>query len=631
LGNLCRMTYGYGDDRDDWRTPAQTPPGPQPRRDTSAARAARIDPPDQRPEPWQAPPARRPAGEGYPPAQYPPEQYPPEQYPAAQYPPEQYPPAQYPPADPYQTEGGYPPEPYYPASGPGYAPSSGAGYAPPVSTGYQASPGYGSRGGYPQEHTGYQTGGGRRRRDERDDPYPGRPPAPNAYESNYGYDAESLAPGYDPFEATGPQPYQPEAYAPPQHQRPDPYAQAPRSAPPYGRPEPGSYGRPPSTTGGYTRPPESGVYGRPGQHTAYGRPVDVDPYARPAQPEPYGRPDPYSGRPDQTDPYGGRAPQSDPYGGRAPQSDPYGGRAPQSDPYGGRVRPYVPDQRGPNVAEAPPRRRTWADEQPSDANRTDHGTGSVRRIATAGPGRPGTPPTEPKPGGRNRVLLAAIVAVVVLAGAGTAAILLLHHGTSSSPPAVPSHSPINDQAIADQLVDSKPLTAAEVFQDAIKSSAPGGGVYQVAGSQAASGCDIAVTDALATLVKSSGCTQVVRATMTSPDGAYVITAGIFNLRDRAAANQAFSAVKVDVDGGKGRFTGLATGGPTDVITQAQANLAWDTRGHYLIYSVIALSDGKAISSSDPRTGLIVTDVVENYLGDHVLGARAAQAATATHS
>ena len=58
-----------------------------------------------------------------------------------------------------------------------------------------------------------------------------------------------------------------------------------------------------------------------------------------------------------------------------------------------------------------------------------------------------------------------------------------------------------------------------------------------------------------------------------------------------------------------------------MVAQAAANIAWDTRGHYLMYCVIVLANGKAIAADDKRTSVIVSDVVESYLGGTVIHAR----------
>jgi hypothetical protein len=134
------------------------------------------------------------------------------------------------------------------------------------------------------------------------------------------------------------------------------------------------------------------------------------------------------------------------------------------------------------------------------------------------------------------------------------------------------------------------------------------------------------TAAISTLLASVGCNQAVRGTMLSPDQTYVITAGVLNLPNTASATKVASSLQPTIAKGTGRLNGLDAGGTTTAITSAQSQVAWDTRGHYLVYSIIALASGKAIATSDKRVPAIITDVVENYLGDKVLGARAKRSA-----
>jgi hypothetical protein len=223
-----------------------------------------------------------------------------------------------------------------------------------------------------------------------------------------------------------------------------------------------------------------------------------------------------------------------------------------------------------------------------------------------------------------------LLVVVLIAGAVGGALWWTHRNGAGT--AQPGSGRVPVDAIADRVKDPKPLTVAEVYgpNATIASTSPAG-KYKVLGTQLSADCGVAVTDALVALLKAAGCNQVVRGTLTSPDGTYVITAGIFNLKDSSAATQVYGEIKTNVTGGKGRFTGFATGTAGDVITQAQANLAWDSVGHYLVYCVIALANGQPISKDDTATGKIITDVVETYLGDKVITARATAKPTASHS
>jgi hypothetical protein len=175
--------------------------------------------------------------------------------------------------------------------------------------------------------------------------------------------------------------------------------------------------------------------------------------------------------------------------------------------------------------------------------------------------------------------------------------------------------------ISSQQVDAAPLTVAEVFPTASVTPDPAGPAYPLVKTQLSADCKAAAVGDLATLLANQGCTQVVRGTLVSPDKTYVITTGIFNLRNEASANQASTGIKTVVDGQKGRFTGFDAGGATSVIAKAATQLGWDTQGHFLVYCVIARSDGKPIDANDQNTTKIINDMVEVDLKGTVIATR----------
>ena len=173
--------------------------------------------------------------------------------------------------------------------------------------------------------------------------------------------------------------------------------------------------------------------------------------------------------------------------------------------------------------------------------------------------------------------------------------------------------------ILDRQADPRQLTVAEVFP---ATAIPGGaGAYKVLKTQLSADCRTSAAGAVAQHLVAAGCTQVVRATVESADGAVVVTAGIFNLESRDKALRAATDIKTAIDAGDGRFDGLVAGGGSNIIGRAAANLAWDVRGHYLIYSLTAKPDGSAIAEDDSHTDAVHRDIVRNYLGDTVIGKR----------
>jgi hypothetical protein len=257
--------------------------------------------------------------------------------------------------------------------------------------------------------------------------------------------------------------------------------------------------------------------------------------------------------------------------------------------------------------------------QPRFYDADPRSTGGLSRVAADEP-----------PRRRGRVAIAVLASLVVLAALGFAGVTLLRHNGSGSANGATSPRPsINTAAINDRTVDPALLTTAEVFGAGTIASTSPSGTYRIIRSEADASCGTAATAAISTLLASVGCNQAVRATMLSPDQTYVITAGVLNLPNTASATKVASSLQPDIAKGTGRLNGLDAGGTTTAITLAQSQVAWDTRGHYLVYSIIALASGKAIATSDKRVPAIITDVVENYLGDKVLGARAKKSAAPT--
>ncbi|WP_250007496.1 hypothetical protein [Actinoplanes sp. M2I2] len=275
------------------------------------------------------------------------------------------------------------------------------------------------------------------------------------------------------------------------------------------------------------------------------------------------------------------------------------------------VSPAVPGQRPAPVSPGVPGRRP-----------APQGDGGQPYRAGGTYGRPGEyggapqeepaplPAFEPEPERRSRKPLV-FVLLLVLAAAGGGGWYYLRG--SDKPPTA------QELRVADRGADPSPLTVREVFPSA---TVPGAdGAYKVLKTQETAKCDAAASGAIAQELATAGCTQVVRATMTSPDGALVITAGLFNLESRAKTEKAAAAIKEAVDKGTGRFGGLLAGGPSDIVSRAAANLAWEVRGHYLVYSLVAEADGSAITEDDARAQVVRADLVETYLGGGVVGKR----------
>ncbi|MDG6105328.1 hypothetical protein Daura_47920 [Dactylosporangium aurantiacum] len=310
-------------------------------------------------------------------------------------------------------------------------------------------------------------------------------------------------------------------------------------------------------------------------------------------------------------------------------------------------------RRRPAADEAPHQRRPLDDglpfDEPSGAGRRGRGRGTgeytsggtqraLREPAGTRPAgrpdnrRPGKPRTavvdpvrvEHKPH-RWIAALSAIGVFVLLAACGLGSWFIFKdekNGPDSARSSATAGPKKRD--ISSRQVDPAPLTEAEVFPQnnivAVANEPP----YVILKTQASPDCKTAATDELATLLAGAGCSEVVRATMKSPNEEYLITAGIFNLDTEKAAATAFDGVKPIVDGQKGRFAGMSVGAGTgtDAIVRAPTQLGWNYRGHFIAFVVIARVDGKEFAPDDPYPNQITYDIVETYLENGIIGNRA---------
>lgn len=196
--------------------------------------------------------------------------------------------------------------------------------------------------------------------------------------------------------------------------------------------------------------------------------------------------------------------------------------------------------------------------------------------------------------------------------AGTSA---LANGASPVPSVMP-------RDISSRDVDKAPLTVAEVYPTNEIVIVPGQPAYQVLKTQEMADCRPAATDDLVKQLAAAGCSQVVRATMKSPTGEYLVTGGIFNLANQAEADKVYDAIRPLIDANKGRFTGLMAGKGTEPIVLSSTHLGWQVRGHFLIYCVIARADRKQFQPGDPYANQIIYDIMTLHLRNTVLEKRA---------
>ncbi|TYC26393.1 hypothetical protein FXF52_02395 [Micromonospora sp. MP36] len=233
-------------------------------------------------------------------------------------------------------------------------------------------------------------------------------------------------------------------------------------------------------------------------------------------------------------------------------------------------------------------------------------------------------------GGRTwQVLIggAAVLVLLALCGLAVAALLQDRTGTPTAgqqtgQPAVEQSAVADGKDLDSRDTDQSALTAKEVFPGRQLVVTSGQPAYQVLKSQSSGSCAVAATGEIADLLVRLGCNQVVRATLRSPDGAYLLTAGLFNLTDVASAQRARDRMRQLLDERQGRLQGMSVDASTEAVAKGAARVGWQVRGHYLAYCVVTRADGQRISSTDAKARDILYDLIEVHLNRGVLERRA---------
>ncbi|MEV0807530.1 hypothetical protein [Micromonospora sp. NPDC050200] len=245
-----------------------------------------------------------------------------------------------------------------------------------------------------------------------------------------------------------------------------------------------------------------------------------------------------------------------------------------------------------------------------------------RRSGRSGSGRGGGRLWQVLVGG------AAVLVLLALCGLGVAALLAERSTNNDQTGAAPptTAAPVADSAAGEldsRDTDQQPLTAREVFPGKKLVVADGRPAYDVLKTHSGGSCAVAATGEIADLLVRLGCSQVVRATLRSPDGDHLVTAGLFNLTDKASAQRVRDRIRQLLDERQGRFSGLAAGDGTTAVTTAAARVGWQVRGHYIAYCLVVRADGGAVPAGDTAVREIIYDMIELHLDKGVLERRAA--------
>ncbi|MEV0646592.1 hypothetical protein AB0I28_15140 [Phytomonospora sp. NPDC050363] len=210
-------------------------------------------------------------------------------------------------------------------------------------------------------------------------------------------------------------------------------------------------------------------------------------------------------------------------------------------------------------------------------------------------------------------ILATVIGIALLAGCAAGTFVLLREDAVNEPGTAGATAPPagGEEQAADPLdaraTDPAPVTVTELFAQTGVIAASG--TYETVKAEALANCAAAATGKLAELLDRHECSQVVRATLLSPDGSFALTAGVVNLVDAESAQ----AVRTGVEEDAGDFTILHGGGDTAVLGRTATVLGYNTYGHFLLYVVIAPTDGSRPDQGDPVYAAIVGEIVETHL------------------
>ncbi|WP_410815023.1 hypothetical protein [Micromonospora sp. 067-2] len=243
--------------------------------------------------------------------------------------------------------------------------------------------------------------------------------------------------------------------------------------------------------------------------------------------------------------------------------------------------------------------------------------------------QPMEPPTARGGGRLWQVLIggAAVLVLLALCGLGAAALLVDRdpqpQATPTYQPNAAASAPAVRQDLDSRDTDQAPLTAKEVFSAKELKLTDGQPAYRVLTTHSSGSCAVAATDEIADLLVRLGCNQVVRATLRTPDGDHLVTAGLFNLTDKVSAERVRDRIRQLLDDRQGRFRGLvgSEGDGSDVVATAPARIGWQVRGHYLAYALVVRADGEAVRSGDTKIREILFDMIELHLSRSVLQKR----------
>lgn len=216
------------------------------------------------------------------------------------------------------------------------------------------------------------------------------------------------------------------------------------------------------------------------------------------------------------------------------------------------------------------------------------------------------------------ITISVISVVMVLAACGFGSWQLLR--TENEPVGQPSDGPtVQHRDITSREVDPDPMTVEIAFPlREVPAAEPNWPPYTMMGDpQVSEDCTIAADGEVGRALSDGGCSQVLRASFSSGDNLYFVTAGILNLPDVTAATTLSNEMKSLVESRQGRLLGyISVPDVNQELYTAPPHLAWEVRGHFLLYAVVVRQDGADMEPDEAE--YVVYDLVKAYLRDTVV-------------
>jgi len=216
------------------------------------------------------------------------------------------------------------------------------------------------------------------------------------------------------------------------------------------------------------------------------------------------------------------------------------------------------------------------------------------------------------------ITISVISVTMVLAVCGFSSWQLLR--ADAQPIGLPDETPtVEYRDIDSREADPNPLTIEDVFPSVeIPAAEPDWPPYTMMGEPHVSeDCSVVADGEVKRVLAASGCSQVLRASFASGDNLYFATAGVLNLPDATVAKNLSAEIKGLVESRQGRFLGyVSVPDANRQLYTAPPHLAWEVRGHFLLYAVVVRQDSGEMTPGE--ADYVVEDLVKAYLRGTVI-------------